>query len=111
MKTYRDWKISGDTQWLKGIWPKVKKCIEYAWSQDNVDLWDPDKTGVITGRQHHTLDMELFGPNSWLNGFYLGALKAGAEMAEHLGEQDVADDYYILFEKWTISNPYDGITI
>jgi len=111
MKTYRDWKISGDTQWLKEIWPRVKKCIEYAWSQDNVDLWDPDKTGVITGRQHHTLDMELFGPSSWLNGFYLGALKAGAEMAEHLGEQDVADDYYSLFEKgkaYTDTNLFNG---
>ena len=32
--------------------------------------------------------MELFGPNSWLTGFYLGALKAGAEMAEALGEAD-----------------------
>lgn len=25
---------------------------------------DIDKDGVIEGRQHHTLDMELFGTNS-----------------------------------------------
>ena len=37
------------------------------------------------GRQHHTLDMELFGPSSWLEGFYLAALKAGSEMANYLG--------------------------
>ena len=30
--------------------------------------------------------MELFGPNSWLTGFYLGALKAAAEMAAALGD-------------------------
>ena len=35
--------------------------------QDNPDRWDPDETGMLWGRQHHTLDMELFGPNSWLD--------------------------------------------
>ena len=24
MKVYRDWRISGDTEWLRGLWPKVK---------------------------------------------------------------------------------------
>ena len=35
--------------------------------------------GVLEGRQHHTLDMELFGPSAWLQGMYLAALKASAE--------------------------------
>ena len=43
--------------------------------------------------------MELFGPNSWLTGFYLGALKAAAEMAEHLGETDSAAEYLAIFER------------
>ncbi|MCX6345053.1 MAG: GH116 family glycosyl hydrolase, partial [Armatimonadetes bacterium] len=98
MKVYRDWKISGDTQWLRELWPSVKKSIEFAWSLENEDKWDPEKTGVLTGRQHHTLDMELFGPNSWLTGFYLGALKAGAEIAEALGEEITASEYYAIFE-------------
>ena len=85
MKTYRDWKLSGDEAWLRGLWPAVKRSIEYAWSPDNADRWDPEQTGVLWGRQHHTLDMELFGPNSWLTGFYLGALAAAKEMAEALG--------------------------
>ena len=78
IKVYREWKISGDTEWMRRLWPSVKKSIEFAWAETNEDLWDPEKKGVITGRQHHTLDMELFGPNSWLTGFYLAALKAGA---------------------------------
>ena len=90
MKAYRDWKICGDDAWLKSIWPAVKASLEFAWSKENEDRWDPEKTGVLWGRQHHTLDMELFGPNAWLTGFYLGALKAGAEMAEHLGESESA---------------------
>ena len=43
-------------------WPNIKRSIEYAWSADNPNYWDPDKTGVLWGKQHHTLDMELFGP-------------------------------------------------
>ncbi|HCE44417.1 MAG TPA: hypothetical protein DET40_12790 [Lentisphaeria bacterium] len=99
IKVYRDWKISGDTEWLKGIWPRVKKSIEFAWDKGNTDLWDPEKSGVITGRQHHTLDVELFGPNSWLTGFYLAALKAGAEMAEACGEPEAAKEYLAIFRK------------
>lgn len=99
IKTYREWKLSGDDAWLKKWWPGVKKSLEYAWSPANADRWDPERTGVITGRQHHTLDMELFGPNSWLNSFYLGALKAGAEMAEAMGEPDAAAEYLRLYEQ------------
>lgn len=99
IKTYREWKISGDTQWLARWWPLVKKSLEFAWSPTNADRWDPEKSGVITGRQHHTLDMELFGPSSWLNGFYLAALKAGAEMARALGDVQAAEEYLRLYEQ------------
>ncbi len=96
IKVYREWKISGDTEWLRSIWAPVKKSLEYAWSEENYDRWDRDKDGVMEGRQHHTLDMELFGPSSWLEGFYLGALKAAAEMADALGDAD-AEEYRRLF--------------
>jgi uncharacterized protein (DUF608 family) len=111
IKTYRDWKICGDTDWLRGIWPAVKKSIEFAWSPTNADKWDADKDGVLEGRQHHTLDMELFGPNSWLTGMYLGALKAGSEMAAALGEPDTAEEYSALFERgkaWVDANLFNG---
>jgi uncharacterized protein (DUF608 family) len=111
LKTYRDWKICGDSEWLRNVWPAVKKSIEFAWSPENEDRWDPDKTGVLWGRQHHTLDMELFGPNSWLTGMYLGALKAGAEMAEHLGDHETAAAYRDIFvrgKQWADENLFDG---
>lgn len=110
MKTYRDWKLSGDDDWLQAIWPKVKRSLEYAWSPDNADRWDPDRTGVIWGRQHHTLDMELFGPTSWLTGFYLGALKAAAAMAEYLDDPD-GPEYQKLYEngrRWVEDNLFNG---
>jgi non-lysosomal glucosylceramidase len=99
LKTYRDWKISGDSEWLKSIWPVVKKTIQYAWSSQNLDRWDPEQTGVLWGRQHHTLDMELFGANAWLTGYYLGALKAGAEMAAYLGEREFSEELLAIFNK------------
>ena len=111
IKTYRDWKICGDDEWLRRLWPAVKRSIEYAWAPTNQDRWDRDKDGVLEGRQHHTLDMELFGPNSWLTGFYLGALKAGAEMAEHLGENAAADEFRGLFERgsaWVEAHLFNG---
>lgn len=81
MKSYRDWKISGDNEWLARWWPTIRSLIAYAWSDKNPDRWDPERSGILTGRQHNTLDMELFGPNGWLTSHYLGALKAAVEMA------------------------------
>ena len=111
IKVYREWKISGDSKWLAELWPAVKKSLSFAWSPENVDRWDADKDGVLEGRQHNTLDAELFGPSSWLNGYYLAALKAAAEMADFLGESEEASEYRILFEKgnsWVEENLFNG---
>lgn len=111
IKWYREWKISGDSKWLKDNWTDIKRVLEYAWSEDNVDGWDRDKDGVLEGRQHHTLDMELFGPSSWLEGMYLAALKAATKMAEYLGDIEKAKEYGELFDKgykWTKENLFNG---
>lgn len=99
MKIYREWKLSGDTEWLKAHWEQVKRCVTYAWEQSNRDKWDPDKRGAITGRQHHTLDVEAFGVNSWLSGFYLGALEAASRMADAVGDLDAAKEFSALAAK------------
>ncbi|MBQ3135430.1 MAG: hypothetical protein IJB75_06435 [Oscillospiraceae bacterium] len=99
MQAYRDWKICGDTEWLRDYWPKIKRALEYAWSPENPHRWDPERSGLITGRQHHTLDRELFGPYAWLTGFYHAALLAAAEMAETVGEADKAEEYRDIFRR------------
>lgn len=111
IKTYREWKLCGKREFLADKWDKIKSLIEWAWSAENSDRWDEKCSGVLTGRQHHTLDMELFGPSAWLEGFYLAALKAGAEMAREMGEHDVEAKYLGLFEKgkaWTDENLWNG---
>ncbi len=111
IKCYREWKLSGDTEWLKKMAPSIFKMLDYARSPENPDAWDRDCDGVLEGRQHHTLDMELFGPNSWLQGFYLLALDCGARMAEALGRNEKAEEYRALYEKgkeWTAKNLFNG---
>jgi uncharacterized protein (DUF608 family) len=99
IKSYREWRISGDDEWLRRNWPTVKSLLEYAWNENNPHAWDRDRDGILEGRQHHTLDMELFGPSSWLEGLYLAALEAGAEMADFMGDSEAAALYRDLFEK------------
>ncbi len=99
IKIYRDWKITGNTAWLRENWENVRRILEFAWSPENDHAWDRDKDGVLEGRQHHTLDMELFGPSAWLEGLYLAALKAAGLMASALGEREKAKEYEDLFQK------------
>ncbi len=111
IKFYREWKISGDDQFLKTHWEKIKLALEYAWSDKNDGLWDNDKDGVLEGMQHNTLDMEIFGPCGWLQSFYLTALKAGAEMAKYLGHNKKAREYLKIYKNgkaWCEKNLFNG---
>ncbi len=91
---YRDWQISGDTAFLGRLWPQVRRSLEYAWTS-----WDKDKDGLLDGEQHNTYDIEFYGPNSMLSGFYLGALLAGSKMAEAVGDAGAARIFRAVYEK------------
>lgn len=90
---YRDWLICGDKHWLQEKWLAVESMLTFAWSKENSDRWDLQASGILTGRQHHTLDMELFGPNPWLTGIYLTALQAGILIAYILGHKKQAEHW------------------
>jgi non-lysosomal glucosylceramidase len=94
MRLYREWKFSGDDEFLKRLWQNAKKALEFAWTE-----WDKDRDGVMEGEQHNTYDIEFYGPNTMTGLFYLGALKASSEMAEYLGEKEKSDEYLELFQK------------
>ena len=111
IKCYREWKFSGDDEWLKKHSEGIFKMLEYAWSKENPDKWDANMDGVLEGRQHHTLDLEIFGPSSWLEGFYLLALDCAAEMARFLGESEREKLYSRLYQsgkKWMNEHLYNG---
>jgi len=93
LKVYRDWLLCGDDDWLRNLWPRVKRALEYAWTK-----WDNDRDGVMEGVQHNTYDIEFHGPNTMMGSFYLGALRAAEEMARYLGDDESADTYHQVYE-------------
>ena len=103
---YREWKISGDDEWLKRMWPQAKRALEYAW-----EYWDENKVGVLDKWQHNTYDIEFYGPNPMLTCYYLGALRAGAEMAQKMGDLETKNNYIEVFNngrKWVDDNLFNG---
>lgn len=108
MHAYLDWKLCGDNAWLQSKWPQLKKAIAFAWEPGG---WDPNKSGVLTGVQHNTYDVEFYGPNPLCGIYYLGALRAGEEMARIVGDNSSAIEYRKLFERgsqWIDENLFNG---
>lgn len=92
MKIYREWRVFGDTTWLRAVWPKVISSLEYC-----IRTWDPDREGVLREPHHNTYDIEFWGPNGMCTSFYLGALKAAILMADYLHED--GSHYEELYQK------------
>jgi uncharacterized protein (DUF608 family) len=106
IQLYREWQIGGDRNWLEKMWPYCKRALEFAWK-----YWDRDRDGVMEGMQHNTYDIEFYGPNTMMGSLYLGALRAGEEMARELGDEEAAAEYQKLYESgsaWTDENLFNG---
>lgn len=94
MKVYRDWRILGDTEWLKKMYPMVKKSMDYC-----IKTWDPKNKGVVEEPHHNTYDIEFWGPDGMCTSFYLGALTAICEMGRSLKKNKDVETYQKLYEK------------
>lgn len=104
MKMYREWQISGDTDWLRRLWPKVRQSLDYC-----IKTWDPRKTGALEEPHHNTYDIEYWGPDGHCGSFYLGALAAAAQMGKALGEE--VSEYETLLErgqKYMVEQLFNG---
>ena len=93
LRVYREWQISGDTEWLKKLWPGVKKSIEYVWV-----AWDRDRDGLMERPRHCTLDLDLYGHETFCGSMYLVGLLAGEKMALAAGDTEAAREYRRVFE-------------
>ena len=82
MKVFREWRISGDTDWLRRLWPAVKQSLNYC-----VETWDPGHKGVVEEPHHNTYDIEFWGPDGMCTSFYLGALQAAVLMGHAVGDE------------------------
>ncbi|MGZ8554528.1 MAG: GH116 family glycosyl hydrolase [Chitinophagaceae bacterium] len=92
MKAYREWRISGDNEWIKKMYPLVKTSMDYC-----IRSWDPVHKGIIEEPHHNTYDIEFWGPDGMHCSFYLGALDAISRIGKFLGK-DVSM-YETLFQK------------
>jgi uncharacterized protein (DUF608 family) len=108
MKVYIDWQLSGDPAFLRDLYPKAKRALEFAWIPGG---WDADRDGVMEGVQHNTYDVEFYGPNPLCGVYYLGALRATEEMARASGDTAFAAECRRLFEsgsRWIDANLFTG---
>ncbi len=94
MRVLREWKLTGDDEFLRQLWPHVQAALRYA-----VSYWDTDGDLVLDGEQHNTYDIEFYGPNPLTGVLFLGALRAAQEMAAYLGDNESARRYAQAFEQ------------
>ncbi len=103
-KLYREWRISGDTDWLKKLWPAAKQSLEFC-----IKAWDPDELGMLIEPHHNTYDIEFWGPDGMCTSFYLAALKAASRMAMALGdEHERYDQLYARGKEAMETQLFDG---
>ncbi|HKJ78144.1 MAG TPA: GH116 family glycosyl hydrolase, partial [Prolixibacteraceae bacterium] len=81
MKMYREWRISGNNEWMQSMYPKVTESLDFC-----IEAWDPKRKGVLEEPHHNTYDIEFWGPDGMCTSFYLGALNAVIEMGSAIGE-------------------------
>lgn len=104
---YLDWRLSGDLDWLRALWPRIKKALEFAWVPGG---WDADRDGVLEGVQHNTYDVEFYGPNPQCGIYFIAALRAAERMARAVGDPD-APTYAKLAHsgaQWIDANLFQG---
>ena len=95
---------SGNTEWLKKMYPQVVKSMDYC-----IRTWDPRSTGTLEEPHHNTYDIEFWGPDGMCTSFYLGALKAMTLMGKYIGE-DVSR-YEALYIKGRKAMETDSIMV
>jgi uncharacterized protein (DUF608 family) len=102
IQLYRDWRFSGDANYIRTMWPSAKRALEYAWVR-----WDTDRDGLVDGDQHNTYDINFKGPNPLIQFMYLAALQSGYRIANYLNDSNSAVEYLRVYESGQVKT--DGL--
>ena len=104
IKTYRDWRISGDNEWLAKMYPQLKSSIDYC-----IRTWDPRHSGALEEPHHNTYDIEFWGADGMCTSFYASALQSFISMGRYL-KQDMAfyEDLLRKSKNYLENKLYDG---
>jgi non-lysosomal glucosylceramidase len=93
LKTYRELRQGAGERWLADLWPRLVRLMDY------IDrTWNVGGDGVLVGEQPVTYDIALHGPNMFVGGLWLAALRAMEEMARIIAPERAAG-YRELFER------------
>lgn len=92
LKALREHQMSPDDAFLRRLWPRIRKALEYSIHRDGND------DGLIEDSQHNTYDIDFQGANTFVGSLYLAALRAGEEMAKEVGDLDFAARCRKIFE-------------
>lgn len=93
LKSYREFRQGAGQAWLDEYWPHIKQLMGYI-----ITHWDQNGDGVLEGEQPNTYDIEFYGPNMYIGGLWLAALRAAEELSKIQGQTSQAAEYRQLFE-------------
>jgi len=100
LKTYREYRAGAGHDWLRRLWPGLTRLM---WHIDR--SWNVDGTGMLSGVQPSTHDIDLSGHNPFMGTLWLAALRAAEEMALLVGDGSAAARYRGVFAQ--ASTSYD----
>lgn len=84
LKALREHQMCADGSWLKEQWPHIKLALDFLLKHDAND------DGLLEDSQPNTYDIDFWGANTFVGALYLGALKAGEQLAREVGETEYA---------------------
>jgi len=104
LKAYREYRGGAggaDREWLRRYWPNLTRLVRH------VDrTWNVDGTGMLSGVQPSTHDIDLTGRNPFMGTLWLAALRAAEEMALLVDDADAGATYRATFSQ--ASEAYDA---
>ena len=88
LKTYREVRRGAGTDWLGRYLPHARRLMDFV-----TGAWDVTGSGVLSGDQPVTHDISLQGPNIFVGGLWLAALRAMQEMTARCGAVTEAAEF------------------
>jgi non-lysosomal glucosylceramidase len=88
LKTYREVRHGAGGEWLSRYLPHARRLMDYV-----TRTWDSQGSGLLTGDQPVTHDISLQGPNMFVGGLWLAALRSMQELTGRSGSAAEAEHY------------------
>lgn len=95
LMVYRDYLWTGDKEFLKKMWPHIKRAIDYERSIDK----DGDGIPNIEGSALTYDGWPMHGTSVYVASVWLAGLRAATEMGKIVGDEEAVKSYSALYRK------------